>query len=176
MIRLYLWLLCNFVDESLSWVMAVMSIPIVEALSAHILAQMACVCSETSDSNTHVVIDVEDFFLVACQIMWWLLQGHKDLCIKMVKHKLVNEKLSSLCLLYHRKISLTTWELDLRPREVEPCFTASFAYSIYKYNYQYACKFRFFNHIVFVSLTYLQDFSLGIKSNTVQAVIHWKHL
>ena len=49
--------------------MAVMSIPIVEALSAHILAQMTSVGCEASDSNTHVIIDVENFFLVASQIM-----------------------------------------------------------------------------------------------------------
>ena len=59
-----------------------MGIPIVKALSAHVLAQVACVSGETSDSNTHMVINVEDFLLVARQIMWGLLQRDKDLMRK----------------------------------------------------------------------------------------------
>ena len=54
---------------------------------------------------------------------------------------------------------LTTWLLDLSPREVEPYFTASFAYSIYIKAQQ------------FLMVGYLEDFALGVEGCAGQAVV-----
>ena len=59
--------------------MAVMSVPIVEALGPHELAQVARIGCQTSDCNSHMIIDVEHLFLMAGQIMGALLEGNKDL-------------------------------------------------------------------------------------------------
>jgi hypothetical protein len=62
----------------------IMSVPVVEGLASHELAEVASVCSQTGNSDAHVVIDVEDLLLVASQIMWTLLQGYKNLIIESV--------------------------------------------------------------------------------------------
>ena len=82
MVSLDLRLLCNFVDQSLSGMMAIMSIPIVEALSTHIFAEVASIGSESSNSDTHVIIDVEDLLLMAGQIMGRLLERDENLNTK----------------------------------------------------------------------------------------------
>ena len=63
---------------------------------------------------------------MACQIVRRFLQGNEDLYeYFMVNYFLVNESIAQERLF--RKISLTTCELDLRPRDVDPYLTASFA-------------------------------------------------
>jgi hypothetical protein len=47
----------------------VVSVPVVQALCAHVLAQVACVCCQTSNGNTHVIIDVKNFLLMAGKVM-----------------------------------------------------------------------------------------------------------
>lgn len=67
-------LLRNLAHQSLRWVMAVMGVPVVQALAAHELAEVASVCSQAGDSDAHVVVNVEHLLLVACQVMRALLQ------------------------------------------------------------------------------------------------------
>ena len=69
MISLDLRFLGNLAYESFSWVMAVMSIPVVKALSAHELAQVASISGQASNGNTHMIINIEDFLLMASQIV-----------------------------------------------------------------------------------------------------------
>jgi hypothetical protein len=79
-----------------------------------------------------VIIDVEDLLLMTCKIMWALLQGDENLwrTVFMAHDFLVNEAEKIL------SMRLTTYLSLFNPREVDPCFTASFAYSIYQANGQ----------------------------------------
>lgn len=79
MISLDLRLLGNFGNETLSGVMTVMSVPVVEAFRAHELAEVASVSGQTSDGNTHVIINVEDLLLMAGEVMRALLKGNENL-------------------------------------------------------------------------------------------------
>lgn len=78
-VGLDLGLLCDFVDESLGGMMAVMSVPVIEAFGTHVFAKMASIGSESSNSDTHVIINVEDLFLMAGQIMRRLLERDENL-------------------------------------------------------------------------------------------------
>ena len=69
MISLDLRFLGNLANESFSRVMAVMSIPVVKALSAHELAQVPSISGQASNGNTHMIINIEDFLLMASQIV-----------------------------------------------------------------------------------------------------------
>ena len=69
MVGLDLTLLSYLSYQSLSWVVAVMSVFVVEAFLSHELAKISGICSESSYGDPHVVINLEDLFLMAGQIM-----------------------------------------------------------------------------------------------------------
>lgn len=79
MVSLDLWLLGNLRYQSLSGVVRVVSVPVVQAFSSHELAEVSGVSSQAGNGNTHVVINVEDFLLVTCEVMRALLKGDEDL-------------------------------------------------------------------------------------------------
>ena len=56
-----------------------MGVPIVEALTSHELAEITSISSQTSDSDTHMIINIENFFLMVGQIMRTLFQRHENL-------------------------------------------------------------------------------------------------
>jgi len=66
-------------DKTLAGVVAAVSVLVVEALVSHELGEEASICGHTRDNDAHVVIDLEDFLLVACQIMRRFLEADKDL-------------------------------------------------------------------------------------------------
>lgn len=70
---------CNLCNESLSGMMAVVSVPVIEALASHELAQISSVSSQSSDSNAHVIINVEHLLLVRGEVVRGLLERNKDL-------------------------------------------------------------------------------------------------
>lgn len=79
MISLDLRLLGNLGYQSLSGMMAVVSVPVVEALGSHELAQVASVSSQTSDGNAHVIVDVEDLLLMISEVVGALLERDQHL-------------------------------------------------------------------------------------------------
>ena len=72
-------LLGDLADQSLSGMMAVMSVPVVEALASHELAEETSISGEASNGDTHVIIDIEHLLLVACQVMRALLERDENL-------------------------------------------------------------------------------------------------
>ena len=74
-----LCLLSDLANQALGGMVGVMSVPVVEALTAHVLAQVARICCEASDGDAHVVIDVKDLLLVRGQVVGALLQRDEDL-------------------------------------------------------------------------------------------------
>ena len=74
MIGLDLRLFGDLGNQSLSGVMRVMSVPIVQAFSSHKLAEISGISSETSDGDAHMIIDVEDLLLMTSEVMRALLQ------------------------------------------------------------------------------------------------------
>ena len=51
----------------------------VEASIAHELGKETSIGGHTRDANTHMCINLEDFLLVHCQIVWTLFETDKDL-------------------------------------------------------------------------------------------------
>lgn len=54
--------------------MAVMSVPVVETFASHKFAKVTSISGQTSDGNTHVIIDIENLLLMVGQIMGALFQ------------------------------------------------------------------------------------------------------
>mmetsp|Transcript_50040 Transcript_50040/g.113597 ORF Transcript_50040/g.113597 Transcript_50040/m.113597 type:complete len:268 (-) Transcript_50040:137-940(-) len=50
-------------------------VAVVEALGAHVLGEAPCVRVEAGDGHAHVVVDLEQLFLVRCQLVWRALKG-----------------------------------------------------------------------------------------------------
>jgi hypothetical protein len=76
---LNLGLFGDLVDQSLSGVGTLMHKLVVEALSAHEVAKEPSVCGQSSDGNSHVVVNVENFLLEGSKLMRRLLQRNKHL-------------------------------------------------------------------------------------------------
>jgi len=117
MASLSLGLLANDGDESLSGLLGAVDVRVVKASIAHELGQETSVSGHSRDANAHVGVDLEDFLLMDSQIVRALFQTNKDLKFHFLV-KIFSHIIAPL---------LTTWESDLSPREVDPCFTASFA-------------------------------------------------
>lgn len=73
-----LTLLTNGCDQSLTRMLASIDILILEASVGHELAQEASISCHTCDDDSHVLVDLEDLFLVDCQVMRRLLQTQED--------------------------------------------------------------------------------------------------
>jgi hypothetical protein len=112
-------LIADFRDQSFAGMSAAVSKKIVQAFVPHKLGQEASVSGHARDDDAHVIIDFKHFLLVACQIMWAFLETNEN-----QKTVRLNSWLTSTC---QDLNVLTTWVLDLRAREVDPCLTASFA-------------------------------------------------
>lgn len=67
------------VDQSLSWMVAIMCVPIVQALVSHVLAEIASISSQSSNGNAHMIINIKYLLLVTGKVMWTLLQRDEDL-------------------------------------------------------------------------------------------------
>ena len=118
MARLGLRLLTNDRDQTLTGMLRSIDVGIVQAGVAHELGEEASIGGHAWDADAHVSVDLKDLFLVHSQVMRALFQSNQNL--KAMISWLTNRYGNKICL-------LTTWESDLRPREVEPCLTASFA-------------------------------------------------
>ena len=60
----------DLIHHSLYWMHARMGVPIVEGLVSHEFAQESSIGSQSGEHHTHMVIDIEYFFLVGSQIIW----------------------------------------------------------------------------------------------------------
>jgi hypothetical protein len=59
----------QFVDHSLDWVLATMSVPVVQRFVPHVLVDVPGISSEPREGNTQVIIAVEDLLLMRSQFM-----------------------------------------------------------------------------------------------------------
>mmetsp|Transcript_9776 Transcript_9776/g.13241 ORF Transcript_9776/g.13241 Transcript_9776/m.13241 type:complete len:228 (-) Transcript_9776:12-695(-) len=74
---LHLTLLGNLTDKSLSRLIGLMGIRVINALITHELAKETSISSHTRDGDTHVLIDLENLLLMECQIVLTLFQTDK---------------------------------------------------------------------------------------------------
>ena len=94
---LHLGLGCNFGNESLSWVLTAVSVPVVKALGAHVSAEKASVSCHAGDHNAHMLVNLEHFLLMDCELMRSFLQSTKHLQQKQNLVKRVNPQQRQSC-------------------------------------------------------------------------------
>jgi hypothetical protein len=68
-----LTLLGNLVDESLCWVLTVVSVPVVQTFLSHKLTEVPRISSKTSNGDAHMIIDIEHLLLMDCEVVGTLL-------------------------------------------------------------------------------------------------------
>ena len=64
MASLSLGFLSNFINHSLNWMSAIVSVPVVHAFVSHELADESSISSQAREHHSHVVIDIVDLLLV----------------------------------------------------------------------------------------------------------------
>jgi len=79
MASLSLGFLSNFINHSLNWMLALMSVPVVQGFVSHEFAQESGISSEPREHHTHMIINIIYFFLMGSQIIWSHFQSNKAL-------------------------------------------------------------------------------------------------
>ena len=69
----------KLVYHPLYWVLAIVSVPIIQALAPHVLADESGIGSQTRENHSHMVIYIINLLLMARQLIGAHLERNKDL-------------------------------------------------------------------------------------------------